>query len=237
MESCGFDFEGISRNFCTSTVNGETTNAGLSLLTEYLTTMTEDLNSIDTLFVAILAGGSSAEAEVSRNSAAQIQRALSQAGHSAVTIELDQHCAAALIAAQPDVVFPALHGPPAKTAPFRACWKCWGCPMWAVMCGVARWRWTRPSLKGVFLRSGLPVTADLIVRPEQNLQEAAIEIGANFGASLAIKPLNQGSAIGVQLLPDGVICLVSGRLFNLRQLFGGTLYSRTRNDRGGSAAG
>ena len=67
--------------------------------------MTEDLNSVDTLFVAILAGGSSAEAEVSRNSAAQIQRALSQAGHSAVTIELDQHCAAALMAAQPDVVF------------------------------------------------------------------------------------------------------------------------------------
>ena len=76
--------------------------------------MTENRNSIDTLSVAILAGGPSAEAEVSRNSAAQIQRALAQTGHRARTIELDQHCAAELIAAQPDVVFPALHGPPGE---------------------------------------------------------------------------------------------------------------------------
>ena len=165
--------------------------------------MTEDLNSVDTLFVAILAGGSSAEAEVSRNSAAQIQRALSQAGHSAVTIELDQHCAAALMAAQPDVVFPALHGPPGEDGTVQGMLEMLGLPYVGSDvrgCAVAM---DKAIAKGVFLRSGLPVTADLIVRPEQNLQEAAIEISANFGASLAIKPLNQGSAIGVQLLPDG----------------------------------
>ena len=154
--------------------------------------MTENLNSVDTLFVAILAGGSSAEAEVSRNSAAQIQRALSQAGHSAVTIELDQHCAAALIAAQPDVVFPALHGPPGEDGTVQGMLEMLRLPYVGSDvrgCAVAM---DKAIAKGVFLRSGLPVTADLIVRPEQNLQEAAIEIGANFGASLAIKPLNQG---------------------------------------------
>ena len=76
--------------------------------------MIENRNSIDALSVAILAGGPSAEAEVSRNSAAQIQHALTQVGHNPVMIELDRHCAAALIAARPDVVFPALHGPPGE---------------------------------------------------------------------------------------------------------------------------
>ena len=136
--------------------------------------MTEDLNSVDTLFVAILAGGSSAGSEVSRNSAAQIQRAVSGRPQ-CVTIELDQHCAAALMAAQPDVVFPALHGPPGEDGTVQGMLEMLGLPYVGSDvrgCAVAM---DKAIAKGVFLRSGLPVTADLIVRPEQNLQEAAIE--------------------------------------------------------------
>ena len=60
------------------------------------------------LRVAILAGGSSAEAQVSRNSAAQIEQALVDSGHKTQGIELNDHCVQALLTMQPDVVFPAL---------------------------------------------------------------------------------------------------------------------------------
>ena len=66
------------------------------------------------LRVAILAGGISAEAQVSRNSAAQIEQALIDSGHKTQVIELDDHCVQALLTTQPDVVFPALHGPPGE---------------------------------------------------------------------------------------------------------------------------
>ena len=62
---------------------------------------------MSTLNVAVLMGGASAEAEVSRASAAQVCDALVDAGHDAATIELDADCAAALLGRKPDVVFPA----------------------------------------------------------------------------------------------------------------------------------
>ena len=53
------------------------------------------------LRVAILAGGISAEAQVSRNSAAQIEQALIDLGHKTQVIELDDHCVQALLTTQP----------------------------------------------------------------------------------------------------------------------------------------
>ena len=51
--------------------------------------------------------------------------------------------------------------------------------------------------------TGIPVSDDCIVHPHQDLTEAASEIVHTLGTCIAIKPLNQGSAIGVQLLPNG----------------------------------
>ena len=165
--------------------------------------MTENRNSIDTLSVAILAGGPSAEAEVSRNSAAQIQRALAQIGHRARTIELDQHCAAELIAAQPDVVFPALHGPPGEDGTVQGLLEMLQLPYVGSNVRGSAAAMDKAVAKSVFQRAGLPVSDDCIVHPHQDLTEAASEIVHTLGTCIAIKPLNQGSAIGVQLLPNG----------------------------------
>ena len=50
---------------------------------------------------------------------------------------------------------------------------------------------------------GLPVSQDYIVHPEDDLSAAADAIQTQLGARVALEPLNQGSAIGVQLLPNG----------------------------------
>ena len=76
--------------------------------------MSNQTESHNTLSVAVLAGGSSAEAEVSRRSAAQVHTALQNLGHSSEIVELDRQCVSTLITLQPDVVFPALHGPPGE---------------------------------------------------------------------------------------------------------------------------
>ena len=165
--------------------------------------MIENRNSIDALSVAILAGGPSAEAEVSRNSAAQIQHALTQVGHNPVMIELDQHCAAALIAARPDVVFPALHGPPGEDGTVQGMLEMLQLPYVGSDVRGSAVAMDKASAKNVFQRAGLPVTRDCIVHPNQDVTKAAGEIARTLGPRVAIKPLNQGSAIGVQLLPNG----------------------------------
>ena len=118
--------------------------------------MIENRNSIDALSVAILAGGPSAEAEVSRNSAAQIQHALTQVGHNPVVIELDQHCAAALIAARPDVVFPALHGPPGEDGTVQGMLEMLQLPYVGSDVRAALWPWTRRLRKASFNAPGCP---------------------------------------------------------------------------------
>ena len=62
--------------------------------------------------IGVLEGGNSAEADVSRSSAAQIIEALKAQGYETKLIDishtqLTQH----ILAFKPDVIFPALHGP------------------------------------------------------------------------------------------------------------------------------
>ena len=54
--------------------------------------MNEPTQTLDntTLRIAVLAGGESAEAEVSRRSAAEVHKALTALGHDSSSIELDQ---------------------------------------------------------------------------------------------------------------------------------------------------
>ena len=134
------------------------------------------------LRVAILAGGNSAEAQVSRNSAAQIEQALVDSGHKTQVIELDDHCVQALLTMQPDVVFLLCTARPAKTVRYRVCSKCFAYPMLAATSEAARWQWIRPSPKCVFIRRGLPVSEDYIVHPSDDLSDAAETIQAQLGA-------------------------------------------------------
>ena len=62
--------------------------------------------------IGILEGGSSAEAEVSRSSAAQINEALKAQGYETMLIDIGQtQLTDQILAFRPDVIFPALHGP------------------------------------------------------------------------------------------------------------------------------
>ena len=64
--------------------------------------------------IAVLMGGASLEAEVSRVSASEVAKALDVGSHQTTLIEVDENLALELNALRPDVVFPALHGPPGE---------------------------------------------------------------------------------------------------------------------------
>ena len=62
------------------------------------------------LRVAVVQGGPSSEAEVSRASAKGVAKALEEAGHVVVRLELDDFLAESLRTGAYDVVFPVVHG-------------------------------------------------------------------------------------------------------------------------------
>ena len=148
-------------------------------------------------------GGPSAEAEVSRASAAQVAAALTRSGHRAELVELDEHTASTLISRRPDVVFPALHGPPGEDGTVQGFLEILGFPYVGSDVHGSAAAMDKFLAKAVFERAGLPIAEDLLFAPGTDVDGAEQAILDRFGDRVVIKPLRQGSAIGVTLVANG----------------------------------
>lgn len=148
-------------------------------------------------------GGPSAEAEVSRMSAGEVAKGLRDAGHDATLVELDRQCAPTLLALTPDVVFPALHGPPGEDGTVQGFLELLGFP--CVGSGVhgSALAMDKSLAKAAFRRAGLPVAEELVVEADADLETAAARILETMGDRVVVKPLRQGSALGTTRMPNG----------------------------------
>ena len=153
--------------------------------------------------IAVLAGGSSAEAVVSQSSAAGVVSALQGRGHQAEIVEADDSLVDRLRALKPDVVFPMLHGPPGEDGTVQGLLVMLGLPFvgsGVQGCAVAM---DKHVAKVLFRDDGLPVADDLLIAAGCDPTEAAVRIQAQLGNRVVVKPLRQGSALGLTPLPDG----------------------------------
>ncbi len=148
-------------------------------------------------------GGPSAEAEVSRSSAREVANALARAGHEPELIELDRDTVARLITLAPDVVFPALHGPPGEDGTVQGFLEILGLPYVGSDVHGSATAMDKFIAKAVFRKAGLPVAIDLVFTASTDPIEAEAIILENLGDRVVIKPLRQGSAIGVTPVANG----------------------------------
>ena len=155
------------------------------------------------LNIAVLMGGPSAEAEVSRASAAEVAQALTEAGHTANLVELDATTAQALLSTAPDVVFPALHGPPGEDGTVQGFLEILGFPYVGAGVHGSAAAMDKSIAKAIFRRSGLPVADDMLIDSGTDSAVADKLIRESLGDRVVIKPLSQGSALGVTLVANG----------------------------------
>ena len=153
--------------------------------------------------VAVLMGGPSAEAEVSRNSAKEVALALTRAGHQAERVELDQTAADRLRELAPEVVFPALHGPPGEDGTVQGFLEILGFKYVGSDVHGSAVAMDKAIAKSVFRRADLPIAEDLLFPADSTVADAEAEILKTFGDRVVIKPLSQGSAIGVTPVANG----------------------------------
>ena len=155
------------------------------------------------LTVAVLAGGDSPEAEISRSSAAGVAAALKKRGHRPHTVEAGADLTQELLALRPDVVFPMLHGPPGEDGTVQGLLAMLGFPFVGSDvqgCAVAM---DKHVAKALFRAEGLPVAEDVLVPADAEPEAAARAVQAALGDRVAIKPRRQGSALGLTPLPNG----------------------------------
>ena len=151
--------------------------------------------------VAVIGGGCSAEAEVSRSSAAQISQALNQ-NFTVKYFELSQNIAIDLADLAPIVVFPVLHGFPGEDGTVQGLLAILGYPFVGSDMNASVISMNKALSKYYFHAAGLPVLPQVIVAQE-TLEADLTRVNAAFGDRVVCKPMHGGSALGVVPLASG----------------------------------
>ena len=150
--------------------------------------------------IAILSGGASSEAEVSRNSGQAIEKALSQRYSETKQIELDKETVPQLLEFEPDVIFPALHGPPGEDGTVQGMLELLGFPYVGSGVKSSAVAMDKILAKHIFKEAGLPLTKHVIANQETDTFDLLKKITSTLGNNICIKPPSQGSALGVTLI-------------------------------------
>lgn len=149
-----------------------------------------------TLSVAVVQGGPSTEAEVSRASARGVAAALQEAGHQVVRLELDAFLAESLRTGGYDVVFPVTHGAVGEDGCLQGLLEVLGLPYVGSDVLASALAMHKRVARALFERDGLPVAKGLALA-RGDARAGAERARREVGARLVIKPSSHGSAIGV----------------------------------------
>lgn len=149
--------------------------------------------------VAILMGGWSAEREVSLVSGAAVAEGLKSAGCSVTTIDVSRDIGRLLVdlTPPPDVVFNALHGRWGEDGCVQGLLNILGIPYTHSGVRASALAMDKPAAKQAFAAIGIPVAEHRIV------DRAAVQAGHVMEPPYVIKPLNEGSSVGVRIVRAG----------------------------------
>jgi D-alanine-D-alanine ligase len=149
--------------------------------------------------VAVLMGGWSAEREVSLVSGAAVSEALQGLGHAVTTIDVDRDIAARLSEIRPvtDVAFNALHGRYGEDGCVQGLCELLGLPYTHSGVLASALAMDKPIAKRLFADAGIPVADGRVVGRDELLS------GDPMPRPYVIKPLNEGSSVGVRIVGEG----------------------------------
>ncbi len=148
----------------------------------------------------MLAGGLSAERDVSLRSGRQVRDALEEAGVDARIVDADAALIPALLADPPTAVFPVIHGAYGEDGAIREILDLVGVPYVGSVASACRAAFDKPTAKALVASSGI-ATPDSVTLPREIFHDlganAVIErILTRLGLPLFVKPARGGSSLG-----------------------------------------
>jgi D-alanine-D-alanine ligase len=155
------------------------------------------------LSVAVVQGGPSSEAEVSRASATSVARALQAAGHRVVRLELDAFLPESLRSGGYEVVFPVAHGAVGEDGSLQGVLEVLDMPYVGSDVLASALAMNKRIAKVLFAAAGLPVAPAVDARRGDDARAVAERALRELGDRVVVKPCSNGSAIGVARFDTG----------------------------------
>jgi D-alanine-D-alanine ligase len=149
--------------------------------------------------VAVLMGGWSAEREVSLVSGAAVAKSLKAQGHKVTTIDIGRNVSELLDALhpRPNVVFNALHGRFGEDGVVQGMLEILGIPYTHSGVLASALAMDKPIARRLFRDAGLNVAEGKVLSRE------AVLAGGFMEPPYVIKPINEGSSVGVRIVHGG----------------------------------
>ena len=152
-----------------------------------------------TKHVAVLMGGWSAEREVSLVSGAVCANALKEAGYNVTPIDVQRDMGALMtrLYPKPNAVFNALHGRYGEDGCVQGLLDILAIPYTHSGLLASAIAMDKPMAKRLFALAGIPVAEHVLASPDEVLT------GDLLPRPYVVKPANEGSSVGVQIIRNG----------------------------------
>jgi D-alanine-D-alanine ligase len=149
--------------------------------------------------IAVLYGGISAERDVSLSSGRQVITALQAAGYDVQPVEVGTELAALLraLTPKPDVVFNALHGRFGEDGVIQGILDWLDIPYTHSGVRASALAMDKAASRAVFAAAGLPIAAGRVIEVAELAETDPLP------RPYVVKPLNEGSSVGVEILREG----------------------------------
>jgi D-alanine-D-alanine ligase len=149
--------------------------------------------------IAVLFGGISAEREVSVSSGHQVIVALREAGYDVLPVEVGTDLAALLRALdpKPDAVFNALHGRFGEDGVIQGILDWLDIPYTHSGVRASALAMDKAASRAVFAAAGLPIANGKVIEIADLAEDDPLP------RPYVVKPLNEGSSVGVEILREG----------------------------------
>ena len=156
-----------------------------------------DRETLRTKTIGVLMGGLSGEREVSLRSGRNCLRALRASGYRVVEIDALRDVGRRVEEAGVEVAFLALHGRYGEDGTIQGLLEMMGIPYTGSGVLASALGMNKVAAKKVVVGSGLPTPDYCEVAPEESAGTAAGRIAAQLGLPVMLKPVQEGSSLGV----------------------------------------
>lgn len=154
---------------------------------------------LDPTRIAVLAGGDSAEREISLESGAEVLSALKARGHSTTFIDPQETDLAQVDWNAFDVAFLALHGTFGEDGGIQQQLEAWGVPYTGSGVASSRLAFSKSAAKERFLQTSVPTPAYVLIHEADRASRIELQV-RKLGYPVVVKPDAQGSSLGVSVV-------------------------------------